>query len=182
MSESPCSMYTAAWMLLLSQLRSAQCRLWTCLFLLGKAQSSPREVPAAGCDFPEEVISPKHCFLAQAVRQDFGNCHCVMLSTGVCHTVLIRGVRDAQAPREVQRHASMQTPPQTVIGFLSAWVFCPYDAISPCNNLDIVLAGLSQLRPNFPRQVGARGRWSLHPLLVRGYEKYTEMTGVKGHM
>lgn len=52
----------------------------------------------------------------------------------------------------------MQTPLQTVIGFLSAWVFCKYDAISPCNTLDIVLAGPSQLRPDFPRQVGARGR------------------------
>ena len=81
---------------------------------LEKAQSTLWEVPAAGCDFPEEVISPKQMVLAQAARQDFGNWHCVMLSTGACHAVLIQGgERDAQALREVLRHASMQTPLQT---------------------------------------------------------------------
>lgn len=37
----------------------------------------------------------------------------MVLSTGACQALLICGGRDAQAPREVPRHASVQTPLQT---------------------------------------------------------------------
>jgi len=103
---------------------------------LGKAQGPLWEVPAAGCDFPEEVVSPEQMVLAQAMRQEgFGNGHCAML-TGADPGGT--GRTGSEGRTEAGLHANPSA--DGVIGFLPSWVFCKYDAILASESCDITWA------------------------------------------
>lgn len=95
---------------------------------LGKAQSTPWEVPAAGCDFPKKVIKSKQMVLAQAVRQDIGNWLCVVLSTGAC-LAADRGV-EGQGAAGGSTEARLHANPFAHNYWLPSLVFCKYYVIS----------------------------------------------------